>query len=468
MGSITFFGGAGSVTGSKYLLEVGRKRILLDCGTFQGLPDVRSRNRVFPFPPDSIDAVVISHAHLDHCGMLPLLVQRGFRGPIFSTRATRDVALHILQDAAGIEVQDAEYRSRHHIGAPDERQPLFTLNDISPVLKRFRTLPYVRKERTWQEIFPGIAIKLYDAGHILGSAITVIQYEENGKVRSIAYTGDMGPTGVPLLHDPEIPIENISTLLMESTYGNRVHEELHHVQERLIQSVLTVCDRKGVMIVPAFSLGRTQMVVYMIHRLFDEGRIPRFPVFVDSPLASDITAVYEKHTSLYDDQTRVDFSRPGDVPLQFHNLSYIRSPEQSKALNTVQGPFMVIAAAGMMTAGRVVHHLRHRITNPNNAIFITGYQASGTTGRRILEGAKTVELHGEQFPVNAQVVLLNEFSAHADQRELLRFAQGISGLSTIALVHGEETEREALAGILTAAKNTWNIVRPIEGDTIAI
>ncbi len=468
MGSITFFGAAGSVTGSKHLVEVAGKRILLDCGTFQGLPDVHSRNRTFPFSPESIDAVVVSHAHLDHCGMLPLLVKRGYAGNIFSTVATRDVASHMLEDAAGIEIQDAAYKKRHHLGAPDEREPLFTVEDILPTMKRFQPLPYVRDDASWQEIVPGVSIKLYDAGHILGSAVTVVRYEEEGNTRHIAYTGDLGPNDVPLLYDPEIPTEGIHTLLLESTYGNRNHEGLDESKNRLAKTITDVYERGGVIVVPAFSLGRTQMLVYIIHQLFDAGRIPNFPIFVDSPLASDITDVYEKYAGMYDKETSIDFAKTGNMPLAFKNLSYIRSSQDSKALNDKQGSFMVISASGMMTAGRVVHHLRHRIADTRNAIFITGYQAAGTVGRRILGGATRIELHGDQFPVRAQVVLFNEFSAHADQRELVAYAQRISGLSTIALVHGEPKESEALQSALHIANPSWSIVRPIEADTIAI
>lgn len=468
MGSITFFGGAGSVTGSKHLVEVAGKRILLDCGTFQGLPDVRSRNRTFPFPPESIDAVILSHAHLDHCGMLPLLVKRGYTGKIFSTMATRDVASRMLEDAAGIEMQDAAYRAKHHLGAPDEREPLFTLDDIPPTIDRFEPLPYARDDGAWQEILPGVAMKLYDAGHILGSATTVIRYEEHGEVRHVAYTGDMGPKGVPLLHDPEIPVEEIHTLLMESTYGNRNHQGLDEAKERLAKTIIDVCERKGVMVVPTFSLGRTQMLVYIIHQLVDAGRIPAFPIFVDSPLASDITDVYEKYAGTYDKETGIDFAKKGDMPLAFKNLSYVRSSQDSKALNDMHGPFMVISASGMMTAGRVVHHLRHRISDQRNAIFVTGYQAAGTVGRRILDGADTIELHGDKFAVRAQVVLFNEFSAHADQRELVAYANAIKGLTAVALVHGEPRESEALEGVLVAANGSLRVVRPEEGDSIAI
>ncbi len=468
MGSITFFGGAGSVTGSKYLVEIAGKRILLDCGLFQGLPDVRARNRIFPFPPDTLDAVILSHAHLDHCGMLPLLVKRGYRGGIFATQATRDVAEYMMQDAAGIEMQDVLYRQRHHIGSPDEREPLFTADDVDQAIGQFVPVPYARHRDAWEEILPGIFLKLYDAGHILGSSISVIRYEEAGITRHIAYTGDVGPQGVPMLHDPEVPTESISTLLMESTYGNREHSPLQEAEERLAATITAVHKRGGVMVVPAFSLGRTQMLVYTIHKLTDSGRIPRFPIFVDSPLARNITAIYESHRDDFDRETKQDFVRAGDYPLSFRNLEYIQSSEESKQLNGRKGPFMVISASGMMTAGRVVHHLRHTISNSDNAIFITGYQAAGTTGRRILSGAKRIELHGEWFPVRAEVMLFNEFSAHADSSQLSKFARGIPGLQSLALVHGETEEAQALAQKIRETNTSFSILIPQEGDTISI
>ncbi len=468
MGSITFFGGAGSVTGSKHLVHVAGKNILLDCGLFQGLPDVRARNRVFPFPPDSIDAVVLSHAHLDHCGMIPLLVKRGYRGKIFATKATRDVTEFMLQDSAGIEMQDVLYRQKHHIGSPDEREMLFTSDDVTLALEQFEAVSYARNRDVWEEILPGISLKFYDAGHILGSAITVLRYEEAGEMQYIAYTGDVGPKGSPMLHDPEVPQEPISTLLMESTYGNREHLPMREAESRLADAITKVHARGGIMVVPAFSLGRTQMLVYTIHRLTDLGLIPRFPIFVDSPLAQDITTIYQANGEDFDKETKEDFSRIGELPLSFRNLEYVQSSEDSKKLNGRKGPFMIISASGMMTAGRVVHHLRHTIANANNAIFVTGYQAIGTTGRRILSGAKHIELHGDWFPVRAEVLLFNEFSAHADSKALSDFAGRIRGLRTLALVHGETEEANALASTLRARHSGVDIIVPQEGKTISI
>jgi metallo-beta-lactamase family protein len=468
MSSITFFGGAGSVTGSKHLVEIAGKRILLDCGTFQGLSDVRSRNRNFPFAPESLDAVILSHAHLDHCGMLPLLVKRGYSGNIYSTNATQEVTAYMLEDSAGIEEQDVFYKRKHHIGSPDERELLFTSEDVSLTMKRFVSVPYARTGEGWKEILPGISLKLYDAGHILGSSMIVLRYEEAGEVRHVAYTGDVGPTGVPMLHDPEVPEEDIHTLLMESTYGNRKHAPLAEAEERLVKAIHTVHERRGIMVVPAFSLGRTQMLVYTIHKLVDSGRIPRFPIFVDSPLATDITNIYKSYTSEYDKETKIDFSKKGDLPLSFDNLEYVRSAEDSKKLNGRQGPFMIISASGMMTAGRVVHHLRNTISDKRNAVFISGYQATGTTGRRILEGAKEVELHGKPTPIHAEILLFNEFSAHADGVQLVDLASRIKGLKNIALVHGESAEAEALEKALYEKSGQWKVIRPNEGDVISI
>ncbi|MEO6077781.1 MAG: MBL fold metallo-hydrolase RNA specificity domain-containing protein, partial [Candidatus Andersenbacteria bacterium] len=257
-------------------------------------------------------------------------------------------------------------------------------------------------------------------------------------------------------------------LLMESTYGNRTHVTLDQAKKDLAAAIIKVCDRNGIMVVPAFSLGRTQMLVYIIHKLIDSGAIPRFPIFVDSPLATDITQLYRAHADVYDKETREDFSREDDRPLAFRNLEYTHTVEESKALNGKKGPFMIISASGMMTAGRVVHHLKNTITNPNNAVFITGYQARGTTGRRILSGAKNIELHGEWFPVRSEVFLFNEFSAHADQKQLAEFAESIKGLKRIALVHGEEQEAKTLITELQKVLPGVTSTYPHEGTTISI
>lgn len=466
--NITFYGGAGQVTGSKHLLEVGGKRVLLDCGTFQGLPDMQERNRSFPFGPETIDAVVISHAHMDHIGMLPLLIKRGFAGKIYATPATKDVAQYMLQDAAGIEMQDAEYRRKHHIGAYDLREPLFTRDDIPLVINRFVTVPYARTKPEWATVVPGIEIQFYDAGHILGSAATVLRLSEDGREATIAYSGDVGPRNVPLMRDPEKLPDEVEMLLLESTYGGRKHDSLDVAITRLGEAIARIARQDGKMIVPSFSLGRTQLLVYVIHKLTDEGKIPRVPIFVDSPLATNVTEVYRRHSENFDEETARDFAGAGHRPLIFRNLMYTKSAEESKKLNVTPGPFIVIAGSGMMTGGRAVHHLRHCIADPRNAIFITGYQAEGTVGRRLIEGTRTIELYGDVLPVKASVEVFNEFSAHADGEQLLAYAGHIKDLKKVYLVHGEAQQADVLTQRMKDAHPAWHVERPKEGKTIEV
>lgn len=462
---ITFYGAAGGVTGSKHLIEAQGKRILLDCGTFQGLPDVRERNRSLPFKPESIDCVVLSHAHIDHSGMLPLLVKRGFSGPIYATPATIDVSRHMLEDMAGIEISDAEYRRKHKIGAPDDREPLFDYDDVSRVMSSFKAVPYVRAGEKWHPIGDKVKLKLYDAGHILGSAISVLNFEDIKY--TLGYTGDMGAHGLPMLYDPEPIKEETTTMLCESTYGSRKHEPLEKAVDKLAHIVNETHKRKGKMIVPAFSLGRTQAVVYILHKLSEEGKIPKFPIYVDSPLATDLTDVYKKFRHDYDEESWEDFGSKGNKPLTFDNLRYVQSRDESISLNDKEGPFMIISASGMMTAGRVVHHLRHCIADEKNTIIITGYQAKGTMGRDILEGADHVNIFDDYIPVRAQIDLVNEFSAHADRDELQAYLEKVNGLKQVILVHGEPHQADDLKQQLKHAHPDWKVERPEEGDTIS-
>lgn len=464
---ITFYGGAGGVTGSKHLLDTGQQRILLDCGTFQGGDDVASRNRSFPFAPDSIDHVVLSHAHIDHCGMLPLLVKRGFKGSIFATAATRDVARFMLTDMAKIQEQDVDFRQRHHLGSPDSREPLFTTKDIPRTMDRFVTLPYARHDQSWREIGQGVRLKFYDAGHILGSAVSVLEVDTPSGVKAVAYTGDLGAPGTPLFYDPQVPAEEITSVISESTYGGKEHQGLTQAYDRLATAIKQVVTRKGKIIIPAFSLGRTQVIVYVLHRLTDEGKIPRLPIYVDSPLATNLTDVFKAHTNLYDPESSTDF-RPGDVPLAFRNLTYTRTVDESKALNGTPGPYIVISASGMMTAGRVVHHLRHTLSDKNNAVFITGYQAVGTLGRRLLEGARQVELYGAWHTVAADILVFNEFSAHADRKQLTAYLEGFKGIKQVMLVHGEASQADVFKAELAAKHPDWIVQRPNEGDTLEV
>lgn len=465
---INFLGGAGGVTGSKHLIETDNARILLDCGLFQGLLDVRSRNRVLPFTPESITAVVLSHAHIDHCGMLPLLVKRGYTGPIYATPATRDVAERMMNDAAGIEVQDAEYRMKHKIGAKHDREPLFSPADIPSVMRLFVDVPYARDVRGWQSLASNVRLKMYDAGHILGSAAPLVEISSGNSVQRILFTGDLGANGMPLIPDPETPEESVGVVLIESTYGQRFHDPLDRAIERLEQAVIRIAQRKGKILMPAFSLGRTQSLVYILHKLMKEDRIPRLPVYVDSPLAAEVTDVFRDHGSNYDKETTLDFGADDPKPLAFKSLKYVRLHQESKKLNSEPGPFIVISASGMMTAGRVVHHLRHTIADKRNGVLITGYQAQGTTGRRLLEGAKKIELLGDWFPVRAEVEVFNEFSAHADKKELTEYIEKLNGVHHVFLVHGEPEQADKLRDEWAMAHPEWEVKRPSEGDVAVI
>lgn len=465
-GTVTFFGGAGGVTGSKHLVSVGDTRVLLDCGLSQGLPDTRERNRSLPFPPESIDAVIVSHGHLDHIGMLPILAKRGFTGPIYATAATIGVAQYLLQDFAQLEAQDANYNQRHHYGPPDAREPLVTPEDIVRTMKQFVPVPYQRDDQTWHEAATGVRFKFYDAGHILGSAVTVLEATNGSAPSYLAYTGDLGPPNVPILHDPEVPQEPITTLLLESTYGSRQHEPPDAALDRLAETISRVCNRGGKMIVPAFALGRTQLLIYLLHKLVDEQRIPRFPIYVDSPLANKITQVFQAHARDFDAASTADFTGDNHGPLMFRNLTYVQSVDESKQLNSTPGPLMIIAGSGMITGGRAVHHLRHTIADPKNAVFITGYQATGTPGRALVEGAPFIELLGDRLPIKAEVAVFNEFSAHADRLQLQAYAEHLPSLNQVMLVHGEPHQAEDLAQQLRRAHPAWQVDRPNEGDTI--
>jgi len=447
---ITFHGGVGGVTGSRHLLEVGQSRILLDCGIFQGhRQEARKLNSQLPFSAQSITAVVLSHGHLDHCGSLPLLIRQGYEGRIYSTDATKDVAEWILKDAAHIQQMDADYMNRHRIPGTELAEPIFTQDDVAEVLARFIEVPYVRLSQEWFRLTPNVRLKLYDAGHILGSAVIVLEASEGERLTRAAYTGDLGRTGTPLLPDPEYIKDEVDILLMESTYGNRTHQPIPEAITKLIEIVNRVYRRGGKIIVPTFSLGRTQELVYVLHQLTDQGKIPRLPIYVDSPLATNLTDVFTRHPETYDEEAWQDFGKKGDLPLAFRNLTYTVSREESKALNTDKRPMIIIAGSGMCESGRVLHHLQNNIEDSRNMILVVGYMAQDTLGRRIVEKTPFVKIFGVEYELNAEVVVINAFSGHADQAELLDFVSGCLPLKRIFLVHGELEQSRILSDLLT-------------------
>lgn len=446
---LTFYGAAGEVTGSQHLIETERHKILLDCGTFQGRrAESDEKNRQFLYDPGTISAVIISHAHLDHIGLLPLLVKRGFTGQIYSTAATRDLAELMLLDAAHIQVQDAFYARRHLFPGHDWHEPLYAPEDIPAVMKRFVVQPYHYQSPDWCEISPGIKARFYDAGHILGSAAVYLALADHDQVRRVVYSGDLGRWDAPLLRDPDTIDEPVDDLIMESTYGDRLHHAITEVELQMVETVKRVVALKAKIIVPAFSLGRTQELIYLLHRLTDQGRIPRLPIVIDSPLAQKVTTVFDRHQAEYDAASGQDFSQRHENPLEFRNLAFTHSVDESKALNNAAGPMMIISASGMASGGRIMHHLKWSLPNSQNTILFTGYQAEHTPGRRLINGARQIQIFGQNIPVHAKIVTINDLSAHADQSEIVRYVTSLKELKKVWLVHGEPLSAENLKQVI--------------------
>lgn len=464
---IQFCGAAGGVTGSKHIVQVAGKKILLDCGSFQGKRAItKELNSRLPFDASKIDAVILSHGHLDHCGSLPLLPKGGFKGRIYASQATIDVTKWMLLDAAHIHEFDAIYMKKHHKRGAEQAEPLFTTVDVEALMEYFTPLPYGKDQKTWTEIIPNIKVKLYDAGHILGSAMIVLEANEDGQIKRLAFSGDLGRKGTPLITDPEFFEEEIDALIIESTYGDRLHQPFSQAAEDLKQVINETVARNGKVIVPAFALGRTQELVYLLHELRDTNQIPRLNVYVDSPLATHLTEVFIKHKELYDSDTWKDFLSKGEAPLTFDYLKYISTADDSKALNLINEPFVVVSPSGSCEAGRVLHHLIQNIGDPRHTILITGFQASNTLGRRLIEGAKFVKIYGDDFPVKAQVKVINELSAHADSQGLQDLALNTNGLKNLFVVHGEPTQAEALKNKINLLKPELQITIPALYDSV--
>ena len=436
---LTFFGAARTVTGSKFVLRTRKSSILTEFGLFQG-----HRKKAFEInshiPQEALeaDAMVTSHAHIDHSGNIPRLVAAGYARPIYATPATIDLARIMLLDSAEIHERDAEYVNKKHAKRGEPRvEPLYTIQEAEEAARYFQELSY--RER--QEIVQGVNVTLYDAGHILGSA--QVLYEVGG--RRILFTGDLGQPDLPVVRDPaHVPDPEI--IITESTYGGRVHPPIEEVKERLQGILQDAYEREAKILVPAFSVGRTQALVFVMHQLMDDGRLPEMPIWVDSPLSLEATQVFRKHPECFDAETREYLENDKD-PFGFFRLRYVKTVEESKALNDLDGPCMIIAASGMCEGGRIVHHLKHTVPDENNLVLITGFQAPATLGRRIVEGAKMVRLYGEEYPLNCQVQVLNEYSAHADREDLLELFRGYSPkkIGEVFIVHGDEDQSQALA-----------------------
>lgn len=446
---ITFFGAAQNVTGSKHLLQTADAAVLLDCGLWQGRrAEARRLNSELPFDPKNISAVILSHAHADHCGMLPVLVRGGFRGRIFCTPATAEIAQYILLDSAKIQEADCDYINDHLQPGEDPVYPLYNTQDAEAVFPYFEKIGYFRDTGAWTQLSPGARFKFYDAGHILGSAVTVMEVFEAGKVQRLGYTGDLGPASAPLLRAPESITEDVKTLISECTYGDRMHKPLSEAERILKGVVQDAIMQKSKIIVPSFALGRTQELIYLLHRLTDSGAIPRIPIFIDSPLGVNLTEVFTHFARDYNQQTWTDFSRKNEAPFFFSNLSYIRSTEESKILNAKPGPFMVIASSGMAEGGRVLHHLKNCIADSKNIVLFTGYQAAHTLGRKLQEGVTPVRILDRMHAVRARIATIDELSAHADRNDLLAYMRNIGGLKRMFLVHTELAQAAAFKNTL--------------------
>ncbi|HEY3442096.1 MAG TPA: MBL fold metallo-hydrolase [Paludibaculum sp.] len=445
---ITFWGAAQTVTGSMHELALQGKRYLLDCGMFQGRrKEARERNANFPFSPASVDAVLVSHAHIDHTGNLPTLSKGGFTGPIYATPATTDLCVSMLKDSAFIQEKDALFvakrlNRRRRIGIEDELEvvdPLYSIADAERALALFRRVP----ENTPTEVGPGLRYHGVDAGHMLGSTSLVMELEEAGRKVRLGFSGDVGRANLPIIRDPQ-PMPPVDYLIMESTYGDRLHKDMGAVKDKLADTINRTCQRGGKIIAPAFAVGRTQQIVLLLHQLINEQRIPGIPIFVDSPLAVNVTEAFRQHTELFDAETS-EFLENGQDPFGFKLLHYVREVSESKALNDLRGPAFILSASGMCEAGRILHHLRNTIENPRNTVLITGFQAEHTLGRKIVDKLPEVPIFGEPMRLRAEVVKLNELSGHADQGELLAWLRPMATtLKRVFLVHGEPAQSAAL------------------------
>lgn len=475
---LQFLGAAGTVTGSQFLVTVGERRILVECGMFQGSPEEVARNRLpFAFEPDTIDAVLLTHAHLDHCGRLPALVRSGFRGPVYATGATVDLAEIVLRDSAKLQVYFAERWRRHHAddkqaaqesealavddpalperlrsarpeGRTETREPLYVEADVDQTMTQMRGVDYDAQV----EITNGVTAVFHDAGHILGSAIIELRLSEGDTTTTIVFSGDLGRNDTPIIRDPT-RLAHADHVVIESTYGNREHGPADQAIDELAAAIGEVSGDSGVLLVPAFAIGRTQELVWVLDDLIRAGRIPRLPLFLDSPMASRATRVYHDHPEIYDDETRRLLAQ-GESPLEYPGQRFTDSVEDSKAIRHAKRPFMVVASSGMLTGGRIMHHLKDFLPDPSCTLLFIGYQGEGTLGRHLQDGGQTARIDGQEYPVRCRVRSISGFSAHADQSELeewlAHFGRSESAGAparprSVFIVHGDPDAAEAFA-----------------------
>lgn len=432
---LEFHGAARTVTGSCFLLKVKDKQILIECGMFQGGKKMEKRNtKPFKFSPKAINYVLLTHGHIDHSGLLPKLVNRGFKGPIITTRATGDLLSILLRDAAHIQETETEWINRKARRAGKRlAKPLYTIEDADAALELVKTIKYEKEV----ELCDGVKFTFRDAGHILGSAFIEMTVTEKRSTRKIVFSGDVGNTDQAIIRNPDFP-ESADILLVESTYGNRNHKKRTDTLNELHQILLQAYDEGGNVVIPAFAVGRTQEILYQLRQLHQEGRFPAFNVFIDSPMAISATDIYREHTECFDAET-IQILMSGEGPFSLPNVHYTRQTDQSKAINFTEGPNLIISASGMCDAGRILHHLKHNLWKPNSHIVFVGYQAEGSLGRRIIEGIPKVKIYGEEIAVVARVHTIGGFSAHADQTMLTHWVEHMAAAKPkVYVVHGEE------------------------------
>jgi len=476
--SIQFLGAAGCVTGSQFLVTVGERRVLVDCGMFQGSPEEIARNQLpFAFEADGLDAAILTHAHLDHCGRLPALVKAGFHGPIHATHATTDLAEIVLRDSAKLQVEFTERWNRRHAreaeraeaevaseavaqeiddeslperlrtappeGKTETRRPLYDEHDVETTMQQVRGADYGAEIA----VTDGVTAVLHDAGHILGSAIVELRVADGADSRTIVFSGDLGRDGSPILRDPT-PIRHADHVVVESTYGNREHDPHDKAIEELVAAISEVSADEGVLLVPAFAIGRTQELIWVLDNLVRDGRIPRVPLYLDSPMASSATRVYHDHPETYDQDTAA-LLHSGDSPLEYPGQQFTDTVEASKSIRHAKRPIMVVASSGMLTGGRIMHHLKDFLPEPKCTLLFIGYQGEGTLGRRLQDGGKTARIDGQEIEVRCGVRSISGFSAHADQHELEAWLGHFAAdgrPKTVFIVHGDPDAAEAFAG----------------------
>jgi metallo-beta-lactamase family protein len=464
MAHLHFLGGSGTVTGSKFLVDTGKTRFLVDCGMYQGAKQLRLRNwEALPVRPETLDHIFLTHAHVDHIGMLPVFVRDGFQGPVWSTPVTLELSEINLADAAHLQEEDARYANKQGFTKHKPALPLYTLADVERAVQRLRPLEYGKS----MELSDGSRVQFHDAGHVLGSAMVEAQLATgNGRTLSIVFSGDLGRRHALIDTDPFM-IERADYLLVESTYGNRRHPDDEAMLE-LAETINETARRGGSLVVPAFALGRTQILLYKIRDLKARGVIPDLPVYVDSPMAISITEIYCRHIESLGAEAQEIFKATGECPMMFPNLHFIRTRQESQELNSLRYPCIIVSASGMATGGRVLHHLKYRLRDPRNTVLFVGFQANGTRGQLLKDGAREIKIHGEQVPVRAQIRSMESFSRHADSEEILNWLSRVRvPPKRTWVVHGEP---EASAALADGIRKTlgWKVEVPDYLDVIEL